>query len=388
MEGPVSLFAQGLGVQNKKPGENMPAALLPRAGNSPGAESRSDVAKWVDGRRVFVAASPAMREVRRQIEQVACTDAMVLLLGESGTGKEVVARIIHKLSSRASRRFLNVNCAALPLELLESELFGHEAGAFSGARQSRIGKFEICHKGTILLDEIAEIPVGPQAKLLHVLQDGEFSRLGGASPIRADVRVLAATNVDVRQAVRSGTLRADLYYRLSAFTIHLPPLRERREDLPHLLHHFMATWAAHYGRPPLPITRGMLEACADYSWPGNVRELENFVRRCLVHGDEKLALRQLDHRPQAQPELPPSRRESPAQAGAAVKSAQYDLKSLVRGVKRDAERAAIIQALERTGGNKQKAAGLLGISLRSVHYKIQAYGIEASAGKSVGNSTP
>ena len=291
----------GGALKNKS---SIPGSLFAAAGPAQPIhpqEAHEEGIERLDGRRIFVAVSPAMREVRRQVEQVAGIDAVVLLLGESGTGKEVIARMIHKLSSRSARKFLKVNCAALPLELLESELFGHEAGAFTGARQARAGKFEICHKGTILLDEIAEMPVSPQAKLLHVLQDGEFSRLGSACTIQSDVRVLAATNVDVRQAVQNGTLRADLYYRLNAFTIQLPPLRERREDLPHLLNHFMTTWAASYGRPRLPITRRILDACASYPWPGNVRELENFVKRYLVLGDEKLAVSQLDFRPGAEP---------------------------------------------------------------------------------------
>lgn len=358
---PGSLFTAG--------GSAQPQALQ--------TQPREDGIERLDGRRIFVAVSPAMREVRRQVEQVAGIDAVVLLLGESGTGKEVIARMIHKLSSRSARKFLKVNCAALPLELLESELFGHEAGAFTGARQARAGKFEICHKGTILLDEIAEMPVSPQAKLLHVLQDGEFSRLGSACTIQSDVRVLAATNVDVRQAVQSGILRADLYYRLNVFSIHLPPLRERREDLPHLLNHFMTTWAASYGRPRLPITRRILEACASYPWPGNVRELENFVKRYLVLGDEKLTVSQLDFRPGTTGD--PFSRAGRSQSGVQVeKHGSCDLKSLVKDLKKDAERAAIVQALEQTRGNRQDAASLLRISLRGLHYKIRSYGIESA----------
>lgn len=319
----------------------------------------------------LVATSPAMREVLRKVEQVAGIDAGVLLLGESGTGKEVIARLIHKLSNRASQKFLKVNCAALPVDLLESELFGYEAGAFTGARQTKAGKFETCHKGTILLDEIAEMSISPQAKLLHVLQDGEFSRLGGTSSVRADVRVLAATNVNVREAVRLGTFRADLYYRLNVFTIHLPPLRERKEDLPHLLTHFMSIWAASYGRPRLPITRRVLDASLSYSWPGNVRELENFVKRFLVHGDENEAINQLNYE----------------KAGERAPSVEFngkvdcsDLKSLVRDLKHETERAAILQALDRTNGSKQEAASLLSISLRALHYKIRQYGIDQLRG--------
>jgi len=320
----------------------------------------------------FVAVSPSMREVRRKVEQVASTDAGVLLLGESGTGKEVVARLIHKLSKRAPQKFLKVNCAALPVDLLESELFGYEAGAFTGARQAKAGKFETCHKGTILLDEIAEMPISPQAKLLHVLQDGEFSRLGSASLVRADVRVLAATNVNVREAVRLGTLRADLYYRLNVFTIQLPPLRDRKEDQPHLLNHFLSSWAASYGRPRPTLTRRMLDACLAHSWPGNVRELENFVKRFLVHGDEDEAISQLNY------EMGEDRANQ-AKINPDGKTQCGDLKSLVRDLKHETERAAIVQALDRTGGNRQDAASLLNISLRALHYKIRQYGIDQGA---------
>jgi two-component system, NtrC family, response regulator AtoC len=322
----------------------------------------------VDNRRAFVAVSPAMREVRRSVEQVAGIDAGVLLLGESGTGKEVVARLIHKLSSRAPRKFMKVNCAALPAELLESELFGYEAGAFTGASRSTAGKFETCHKGTILLDEVAEMPVSPQAKLLHVLQDGEFSRLGSTSTVQADVRVLAATNVNVHQAVKSGAFRADLYYRLNVFTIVLPPLRERKEDIPHLLNYFMNTWSASYGRPRLPMTREALEACASYPWPGNVRELENFVKRCLVVGDVNAVAEQLGN------EIYTGSSNKPTVPHVTGTADCTDLKSMVRDLKYEAERRAILQALERANGCKQEAARMLGISLRALHYKIQRYG--------------
>src|SRR5580693_3198565 len=176
---------------------------------------------------MFLAASPAMQDVHKQVMQIANTDVPVLLLGESGTGKEVIARLITKFSTRANRTFMKVNCAALPAELLESELFGHEAGAFTGATRSKPGKFEVCHRGTLLLDEIAEMPIVPQAKLLHVLQDGEFARLGSPTPIKVDVRIIAATNVDIPRAIAAQQFREDLYYRLNAFVIQIPPLRER-----------------------------------------------------------------------------------------------------------------------------------------------------------------
>src|SRR5690348_2870409 len=241
----------------------------------------------------FVAASPAMRKIRSQSALVANVDIPVLLLGESGTGKEVVARLIHKLSPRAHRTFLKVNCAAVPADLLESELFGYEPGAFTGATHAKPGKFELCNKGTILLDEIGEMPPLLQAKLLHVLQDQQFSRLGSRSVIKVDVRILAATNIDIAQAIASRKLREDLYYRMNGFTISVPPLRERKEEIPILLKHMMSQVAERYARPSLPITPSLLQACERYHWPGNVRELSNFVKRYLIVGDESMAIAEL-----------------------------------------------------------------------------------------------
>lgn len=336
------------------------------------AKNEGKFVELLGGRTAFVAASPAMREVRRQVEQVSDTDAAVLLLGESGTGKEVVARLIHSLSCRAPKRFLKVNCAALPVDLLESELFGHEAGAFTSAHQAKAGKFEACDKGTILLDEVGEMPTSLQAKLLHVLQDGEFSRLGSTSTVRVNVRVLAATNVNVKQAVQAGTFRRDLYFRLNVLTIQLPPLRERKEDLPHLLNYMMTTWAASYGRPRLPITRRILDASASYAWPGNVRELESFVKRYLVLGNEDDALHQLDGEKGTERGLHVTGRTDSVNESS---EECVNLKSRVQGLKCEAECSAILQALDLTNGCKQEAAKLLGISQRAFHYKIRQYDI-------------
>src|SRR5206468_3709389 len=242
----------------------------------------------------FVAASPAMRKVRSQSALVANVDIPVLLLGESGTGKEVVARLIHKLSPRAHRTFLKVNCAAVPADLLESELFGYEAGAFTGATRAKPGKFEQCNKGTILLDEIGEMSAPLQAKLLHVLQDGSFSRLGGRANVTVDVRVLAATNINIQEAIANKTLREDLYYRLNAFTMQIPPLRERREEIPLLLKHFMNRLSERYAHPPLGYSERLLRSCMQYHWPGNLRELGNFVKRYLVLQDEAMAISELE----------------------------------------------------------------------------------------------
>src|SRR6202795_4820362 len=317
----------------------------------------------------FVAASPAMRKIRSQAALVANVDIPVLMLGESGTGKEVVARLIHKLSPRAHRTFLKVNCAAVPGDLLESELFGHEAGAFTGATHAKPGKFELCNKGTILLDEIGEMPPLLQAKLLHVLQDQTFSRLGSRSVIKVDVRILAATNINIPEALASKRLREDLYYRLNAFTMQLPPLRDRKEEVPILLKHFMSRMAEQYARPPLPLSPTMLAACLEYSWPGNLRELSNFIKRYLILGDEKLAIA----------DLTPKRDVNGGQrvegGTKAADSSAGGLKSLSRSAKDEAEATAITQALEQTNWNRKQAAALLKISYKALLYKIRQYGI-------------
>src|SRR5208282_888760 len=318
----------------------------------------------------FVAASPAMKKIRSQAALVANVDIPVLLLGESGTGKEVLARLIHKLSPRAHRTFLKVNCAAVPADLLESELFGYEPGAFTGATHAKPGKFELCNKGTILLDEIGEMPPALQAKLLHVLQDQQFSRLGSRSVIRVDVRILAATNIDIPQALAAKRLREDLYYRLNAFTLQLPPLRERKEEIPVLLKHFMTRMAERYARPQLPLSPQMLEACQAHPWPGNLRELNNFLKRYLILGDANLAVA----------ELQPRNDSTGGAAGvSATKSSDGGLKSLARSAKDEAEGEAIRQALEQTNWNRKQAAALLQISYKALLYKIRQYGI-AEAG--------
>ena len=306
-----------------------------------------------------------MQDVRKQVMQIADVNVPVLLLGESGTGKEVIARLIHKFSSRAQQTFMKVNCAALPAELLESELFGHEAGAFTGATRAKPGKFEVCHRGTLLLDEIAEMPVVPQAKLLHVLQDGEFARLGSPSPIKVNVRIIAATNVNIPKAIAAQRFREDLYYRLNAFMIQIPPLRERKEDIPALLVHASREWGKRYGRPAPPLTPALLDACLHYHWPGNVRELENFVRRFLIVGSEDQMIAQLRaSNGTAQTE----RRFPSVEVG--------DLKSMMRGMKKQVEKEVILHALEMTGGNRKEGAAILNISLRALFYKINEYGIE------------
>src|SRR5437868_4306627 len=315
----------------------------------------------------FLAASPQMKQIRAQVSLVAKVDVPVLLLGESGVGKEILARLIHKMSIRAHRPLLKVNCAALPAELLESELFGYEAGAFTGAQRSKPGKFEQCNKGTILLDEIGEMTTALQAKLLHVLQDGSFSRLGSRSNVTVDVRVLAATNVNVEEAIANKTLREDLYYRLNAFTMQIPPLRERREEIPLLLKHFMNRLSERYAHAPLSYSERLLRACMLYHWPGNLRELGNFVKRYLVLQDEDTAIAELEAK---------SKGNGTDSSHAGMMGApEGGLKSLVRGLKDEAELRAIEQALVATNWNRKLAAARLNISYKALLYKIKQYQI-------------
>jgi two-component system response regulator AtoC len=330
----------------------------------------SDEIEPIGDEMFFVAGSPVMRRLRARADLLAQIDAPVLILGESGSGKEIAARLIHKLSIRSGNRFLKVNCGALPRELLESELFGCERGGAMGTPGSVRGKFELCDGGTILLNEITEMPSGLQSQLLHVLQDGRFFRVGGKTSIPLDIRVLAATNMDLERALSEKKLREDLYYRLNAFTVHVPPLRQRKEEIPLLLGHFMNRVSKHYGLAPRRLSADLLEACQHYSWPGNLRELENFVKRYLVMGEESLALSELEPSSNSfGPHCKPSERDS---EGGPVEPAT-SLKSLVRSAKGETERNAISVALEQTHWNRKAAARLLRISYRALLYKIQQY---------------
>jgi len=311
----------------------------------------------------FVCGSPAMKQIYAQAQLIAKFDMPVLMLGQSGTGKEVVSMLIHHLSPRAKYPFLKVNCAAVPADLLESELFGYEAGAFTGATKAKPGKFELCEGGTILLDEVGEMPPALQAKLLHFLQDHKFSRLGSRTTTQADVRILAATNINVEEALASKALREDLYYRLSGFTMRIPSLKDRRKEIPVLMDYFMKRGAAQFSSPERSFSQNLLQACLSYSWPGNLRQLENFVRRYLVLGDENLAISELtaNQRPtQPQPVMADPKNGS-------------GLKSLARSVKKEAEAAAIAHALQQTNWHRQKAAALLKISYKALLYKIKQY---------------
>jgi two-component system response regulator AtoC len=317
----------------------------------------------------FLAASPQMVKIRQQVLQIAPVDVPIFIYGESGVGKEVVARMIHLRSPRAAQPFIKVNCAALPSELLESELFGYEQGAFTGAVRSKPGKFELASKGTIFLDEIAEMSPQLQAKMLHVLQDQQFSRLGGRALVHVDVRILAATNVNVREAIASGRFREDLYYRLNVFSIHVPPLRERTPEIPLLFRHFLEKYSEKFQKHPGTPSSHLMEAAMRYSWPGNLRELENFVKRYVIMEDDESSFRELL-------EIASSRqRPTPGQEPAPVK--EQGLKALVRSLKAEAEMEAIADALEKTNWSRKEAARLLGISYKALLYKMRQFKLDA-----------
>ncbi len=318
----------------------------------------------------FIASSAQMIRIREQVLQIAPVDVPVFLYGESGVGKEVIARMIHLRSPRATLPFIKVNCAALPSELLESELFGYEPGAFTGATRSKPGKFELANHGTIFLDEIAEMSTHLQAKLLHVLQDQQYSRLGGRALVNVDVRVIAATNADVHEAMRSGRFREDLYYRLNVFTVHVPPLRERTKEIPILLNHFVTKYSQKLQKGAPPIPDQLVSAAINYNWPGNLRELENFAKRYVILEDCEAMLRELS--------LLRAREEAAdvAPSGTNSVTQPQGLKSLVRGLKDQAEMQAIAQALDQTNWNRKEAAKLLNISYKALLYKIRQFNLD------------
>jgi two-component system response regulator AtoC len=320
----------------------------------------------------FLAASPQMIRIRQQILQIAPVDVPVFVCGESGVGKEVVARMIHMRSPRRTQPFVKVNCAALPGELLESELFGFEQGAFTGAVRAKPGKFELANKGTIFLDEIAEMSTHLQAKLLHVLQDQQYSRLGGRHLIQVDVRVLAATNVNVQEAIRSGRFREDLYYRLNVLSINVPPLRERTGEIPLLFRHFLTKYSEQFQKEAPQPSPHLMEAAMRYPWPGNLRELENFVKRYVILEDDEGSFRELLEMAAAR------QRTSPREEAAPPK--EQGLKALVRSLKDEAEMEAIADALEKTHWCRKDAARMLGISYKALLYKMRQFNLDSGRG--------
>jgi len=329
----------------------------------------------------FLAASPKMLEIYRQVKLLADTDVNVLILGESGTGKEVIAQLIHRKSERSRAKFLKVNCAALPTDLLESELFGHRQGAFTGAIKDHPGKFEQADGGTLLLDEIGEISVQTQAKLLHVLQDGQFTRVGGQSCTKVNVRVLAATNIHMDSALLMKTFREDLYYRLSVFTIQIPPLRERREEIPYFIEEMIrrAPLQMRSGAPERLSSR-LLDAAHVYDWPGNLRELRNFVTRMIIMRDPDAAAQELETK------IEVTRRKPGSSNSDGKLSVGSGMRSIVRDLKERTEMQMILEALEASRWNRRQAARDLNISYRALLYKIQQHHLSPRALRSRGEA--
>jgi DNA-binding NtrC family response regulator len=315
----------------------------------------------------LVGPSKKMQEVFRLIEMVAPSTASVLITGESGTGKELVARTIHSVSKRKAKPFVAINCAAIPETLIESEVFGHEKGAFTGALERRTGCFELAEGGTLLLDEIGEMPIGTQAKLLRVLEDRKLRRLGSKVETSVDVRVLAATNKPPEEAVASGQLRNDLYYRLNVFNIHLPPLREHKEDVPELVQALLADMNEKHNRGVAGVTETVMNAFQAYAWPGNTRELRNTLERAVIVCDG--ALVEPRHLPPGFGQVVP---RAPVQEANAVRLG-------VGTTVEEAERLLILKTLEATNNNKTRAAEILGISLKTLHNKLKEYGAQSAS---------
>lgn len=322
--------------------------------------------------------SPKMKEVMMIINQVAPTNIKVLIRGESGTGKELVARTIYSRSLRREKPFIKVLCAALPEGLLESELFGYEKGAFTGALRRKPGKFEFANHGTIFLDEIGEIALSLQAKLLQVLQDGEFSRVGGETDVKVDARVLAATNKNLEKAVAQGTFREDLYFRLNVVSIHIPPLRERKEEIYFLVEYFLEKFNRQYNKKYPKISPETMRRFTEYDWPGNIREIENAIKRIVVLEKEDIVLSSLSA-PEEQPRIPHSSLLPPTVVADDKKEAQYSLKDVGKEAASKAERELIRNILYQTHWNRKRAAEILQISYKALLYKIKKYDLNRSA---------
>jgi len=299
--------------------------------------------------------SPALEVVLEQVERVASTDSTVLIQGETGTGKELIARAIHNISGRCGRSFVKLNCAAIPLDLLESELFGHEKGAFTGAIAQKVGRFEMADKGTLFLDEVGDIPLALQPKLLRVLQEQEFERLGSTRTHQVDVRLVAATNRDLAKMVKRGEFRIDLYYRLNVFPVTLPPLRERSEDIPALVAHFVDTYSRRMGKQIEEIPEETLSALSSYPWPGNIRELQNMIERAVILSNHGVLPNPLPQTEAQEAIMPPT-----------------------STTLRDSERSLILNALESVGwviGGRKGAAAKLGLKRTTLIHKMRKLGI-------------
>ncbi len=364
------------------------------------ARLSAQVAEDPEGTQPCWSIGPAMQSVMSMVDRVADSNVDVLLRGESGTGKEVIARELHRRSGRRSRPFVKVNCAALPADLLESELFGHERGAFTGAGITRIGKFEFADGGTVMLDEIGEMPAGLQAKLLHVLQDRQFTKLGSNRPVDVDVRVIAATNRDLDAMMRDRSFREDLYYRLQVIELRIPPLRQRRNEIPALIEFFLLRYSRLYRRPAQRPSQMLLDALQEHPWPGNIRELENTMKRFVVLQDERLIMAELNRpiwtatppaavaapAPQPAHQAAPVSYTPPPPLAPDVEDdeeievlegvdGQIDLQALAKAAALQAQRKAIDQALARFRWNRRKAAAYLSVSYKTLLNKMKECGI-------------
>jgi DNA-binding NtrC family response regulator len=344
--------------------------------------------------RGLIGQSPAMLGIYGMIDKVADTPSTVLITGESGTGKELIARALHEKSSRRDKPFIRVNCAAIPSDLIESELFGYEKGAFTGAVTSKPGRFELAHSGTLFLDEIGEIPVNMQVKLLRAIQEQEFERVGGIKTIRVDVRLIAATNRDLVEEIKEGRFREDLYYRLNVVQMRLPPLRERKSDIPLLTEHFIRRFRERLNkRNVVGVTDAAMEVLLAHSWPGNIRELENVIERAMLFCDgERLDVPDLPDDLRGMPSSSPGKQGSP-RTGESTRSTSplpepaevpasepstsevLDLKERVREVVAKVERDLIVRVLQQTGGNVTHTARLLKISRKSLQTKMKELGL-------------
>jgi two-component system, NtrC family, response regulator AtoC len=346
-----------------------PAVTMEQSGESTGETSFPE--RYLTEYAPLLGGSPAMCSIRSMVECIAITDAAVLLRGESGVGKDLVARALHAASDRSDRPFIKVNCAAIPHGLLESELFGHEKGAFTGAHRRRPGHFEYANKGTIYLDEIGELPLPLQAKVLHVLQDLTFSRVGGHELIEVDVRIVAATNRDLELAIARREFREDLYYRLNVVEIAIPPLRERKEEVLPLARRFLEMFNRQYGRNRA-MTAEIERRLLGHRWPGNVRELENMVRRLVVLSDTA----------QIFDALGGSHREPRSVAGPPQPFAVEALRDIARNGAREAERKALAEVLERVNWNRAEAARVLKVSYKTLLNKISECGLKPPPARS------
>jgi two-component system, NtrC family, response regulator AtoC len=346
--------------------------LTPAGGPAPDAV-------WPDMEALF-GGSPAMQAVSTIVRRAADTNATILLQGESGSGKELVARAIHALSGRRSKPFLKLNCASLPGELLESELFGHEPGAFTGAQRRKLGRFELAHGGTLLLEEVGDMPLPLQGKLVHALQDGRFFRAGSSEAIEADVRLVAATSRDLGALTVTGTFREDLYYRVNVVTISVPPLRDRREEIPRLVAHFVEAFARQYARPAPAISLETMRLLQEYGWPGNVRELENMIKRLVVLQSEGLVRDEIALRRQRT--VPPGPTPTTVTTPPATpRYGELGLKEIAKRAAMEAEKAVLREVLDRVRWNRAEAARILKISYKALLYKIAAAGLDGKGEK-------